>query len=102
MEATLEVIEQPGGGKLAQLASQRGVSLRDFLLEQLNKHKNMTEVSKQLGVRPRRIRIDMSRARIVEVRKYQYREDSKTAPVVVTYLPEEDVLAYLLPVVATH
>ena len=89
----MEAIREQSSGKLALPAAQ-GVSLREFLLENLNKHKNMTEAANALGVSATRIRIDMSRARVVEVRKYLREGNRKGTPLlVVTYLPEEAVLA---------
>ena len=55
------------GGKLADLAKDSRVSLREFLLENLNQHKNLTSLAPELGVTPQRVRIDMSRANVVEI-----------------------------------
>ena len=54
---------QHPGGKLAYLAACQGLTLREFMLKNLNKHKSMTAMAKAMDVTPARIRIDMARAR---------------------------------------
>ena len=92
------VIERRNGGKLRQMAKAAGVPLREWLLEQLRKHKNMTTMARELGVTAQRVKIDLSREGIVEVRRYFEGPDGSSAKSVVWYIPEEAVSTPFLPV----
>lgn len=83
---------QHPGGKLAYLAASQGLTLREFMLKNLNKHKSMTAMAKAMDVTPARIRIDMARAGVVEVRKYGVANKGRAAPLTVSYVTEEKML----------
>ena len=92
------MIERRNGGKLRQMAKAAGVPLREWLLEQFRKHKNMTTMARELEVTAQRVKIDLSREDIVEVRRYFEGSDRSSVKSVVWYIPAEAVSTPFLPV----
>ena len=70
VEGVKELSYEKYGGRLGYMALQRGQELRDFLLENLNSHDNVSDAARDLGVTTHRLRIDMGRVCILEVRRY--------------------------------
>ena len=81
------------------MARAARVSLREFLLVNLGKHKNLTAMARSLGVTPQRVRIDLSRTNIVEIRRYYETGQAGTVKAAISYIPEEAVSPPFLPVI---
>ena len=84
------------------MAESQGVTLREFLLENLNRYKNLTRMAEALRVTPQRVRIDMSRTGVLEVRRYYVPGDGRGVQSVVRWIPTDAVLPEFLPVTPPH
>ncbi len=87
--------------KLNRLIHAReGLKLRDFLLMKLNQHQNVTDCAAELGVTSQRVRMDMGRCDIVEIRRYYEPRGHKGVVSLISYA--EAVSAECLPVLPPH
>ena len=89
-----------GKGKLAELARESGLTLRDFLLKEGAKVEGASELAKSLDVSYQRVRIDMARCGLAEVRTFKQGGDSSTYETNIIFVPIEAISGQFVPVAA--
>ena len=87
-------------GVILRLARAENLTLRDYLMRKLNEAESILALAKELGVSSNRVKVDMSRAKIVQVKVFQEAARGATYTTRSVFIPVEAISDEFRPVMA--